>query len=112
MSRLWREHRLLLLAFAAAVALTLFFAGRFVAFTLYWADPAHHEQRIEGWMTAGYIARSWHVPRELVEQAAGLPPQHGPVTLDAFAAESGRPLPEITAAVEAAIAAAKDTAGR
>ena len=43
--RVLRRHPVLSLAFALALGLTLFFAGRFVAQAVYWSDPAHRNQR-------------------------------------------------------------------
>lgn len=58
---LWRHHKLLLLAFSLAAALTLLFAVRMVAFSLYWADPEHQYQPLEGWMTLRYVAHSYQL---------------------------------------------------
>ena len=78
LAHLWREHRLPLLVFVGGAAVALFFAARLVVFTLYWSDPAHRQQTPDGWMTPGYIARSWHVPREDLSRHLGLEP--GPDT--------------------------------
>lgn len=93
LARLWREHRALLLAFSLAAALTLFFAVRFVVFTVYWADPAHRERQPEGWMTPGYIARSWDVSRDDLRAALDLPAEGKPPTLAQIARDRGEPLP-------------------
>lgn len=70
--RLWTERRGLFLAFCAAALITVFFAARGVFFAVYWSDPAHRDQPIEGWMTPGYIAHSWGVSPELVIQTLDL----------------------------------------
>lgn len=108
LGRLWREHRLVLLAFAAAVAVTLFFALRTAVFWIYWSDPARRDLAIEGWMTPGYVARSWRVEGAVIAEALGLGPgeAHGR-TLGEIAAARGVPLAELEAAVAAAIAAAR-----
>ncbi|WP_343082071.1 hypothetical protein [Ostreiculturibacter nitratireducens] len=104
-ARLWRDHRPALVAFVLAVAISLFFAGRFIAFTIYWSDPAHHEIRPEGWMTPGYLARSWDLPRETVAEALGATPQPGkPQTLADIAKERGQSLDEFLAEVAAMLA--------
>ncbi|HCL64663.1 MAG TPA: hypothetical protein DIC56_07435 [Rhizobium sp.] len=102
---LWRHHRLLLMAFVVATALTLFFAARFTFFVLYWSDPAHRDQPLQGWMTIGYIAHSYDVPREALANALGLvPPEKGKrPTLDALARDKGMTAAEFQAEVEAAI---------
>ena len=69
--RLWQNHRLLLLVFLATSAIALFFAVRLVAFFIYWADPAHRDQDIAGWMTPGYVSQSWDVPRNVIEEVLG-----------------------------------------
>lgn len=66
MGRLWREQRVVMVAFVLALALTGFFGGRIVVSALYWANPAHHRQDPEPWMTPGYLARSWQVPSAAV----------------------------------------------
>ena len=59
--RLWQTHRLLLIAFTVAAALTLFFAIRTTAFFIYWSN--HQNVEIEGWMTIGYVAHSYRRPK-------------------------------------------------
>jgi acyl dehydratase len=55
MGRLWKQRPLLVSAFVLACALTLFFGGRLVVQTIYWANPAHHNQQVQGWMTVGSV---------------------------------------------------------
>lgn len=102
LARLWRDHRLALLAFVAAGLLTLAFAVRFLAFTLYWSDPDNLARHPEGWMTPGYVARSWGIPREALRTALALPAGSGtPPTLAQIARDRGQPLAEFLAEVEA-----------
>ena len=105
MFRLWRRRPILVSAFLLATALTLFFGFRFVRYTLYWSDPAHHEEVVQGWMTVGYIGKSWHLDPLEIDRLAGLPvPEHGhPLTLRQIAAMRSEPLDMVIAAVEAAI---------
>jgi hypothetical protein len=107
--RAWRAAPFLTLAFAGALVLTIWFAGRFVAQAVYWSDPAHLDQPIAGWMTPGYVARSWDVPPEVVAPALSLPPpgqgDRRPPPLQALARERGVPLNDLIAALEAVIAA-------
>jgi len=108
LSYLWHYHRPALIALAAALAIALFFAVRLTVFTIYWSDPAHHEQPLAGWMTPGYVARSWDVPPEVIR--AALPARSGTdthPTLAQIAEAEGLPLPELIAALEAAIDAAR-----
>lgn len=66
-----KRHPILTALFAISVALTLYFGARLVLHTIYWADPAHQDQTIAGWMTPGYVAHSWNVPPILVGEALG-----------------------------------------
>ena len=106
LAHLWREHRLPLLVFVGGAAVALFFAARLVVFTLYWSDPAHRQQTPDGWMTPGYIARSWHVPREDLSRHLGLEP--GPdthLTLAEIAGARGIPVETLLNEVAAFLAA-------
>ena len=101
-----RRRPLLFAGFALALALTLFFAVRLVVFTLLWSDPAMRNQPIEAWMTPGYIAHSWHVPREVIVEALGRPdPESRGLTLAEIAEARGATEAELVAALDAAIAA-------
>ncbi|MEZ5779431.1 MAG: hypothetical protein R3E44_13810 [Paracoccaceae bacterium] len=104
LAHLWRDHRIAFLAFLAAATVSLFFAGRLIVFTVYWSDPAHRDQRPAGWMTPGYIARSWHVPRDDLGRELGLAPAPGKAqTLADIARARGQPLAEVIADIEAAL---------
>lgn len=63
---LWRRHRFLFVGFVAAIVVTVFFAVRLLFFTVYWADPTHRGQRLEEWMTPGFVAHSYDLPPEVV----------------------------------------------
>ena len=69
---LWRRHRFLFLAFVAAVVVTVFFAGRLLFFSVYWADPAHRGQPVEGWMTSRYVAHSYDLSHEVIREVLEL----------------------------------------
>mgnify|MGYP006440837923 CR=1 FL=1 len=71
-SSLWRRHRFLFLAFITALVVTLFFAARLLVATVYWADPDHHDQPLEGWMTPRYVAHSYDLPSGMVHDILGL----------------------------------------
>jgi hypothetical protein len=105
---LWRKHPYLVAAFALALALTLFFAGRFVVQVAYWSDPAHRNQTVQGWMTVGYVGRSWGLDPREIDDIAGLPrPEGHPKPLVEIAAERGVPVTDLIAEVEAAIVTLK-----
>ena len=104
-----RTAPLLTAAFALALCATLWFGGRATLSALYWADPAHRDQQIEGWMTPGYVGRSWGVPPEVTAAALGLTlPREGgrrPPPLEVIARDRGVPLAQLIAELETAIAA-------
>ena len=107
---LWAHHRAAVIAMVLALGVALFFAVRLTVFTIYWADPAHRDQPIEGWMTPGYVARSHDVDQAVIRAAlpdlpaAGTPARQ---TLAQIAADADIPLPMLIAALTAAIAAAR-----
>lgn len=105
--KVWNAAPLATLLLAAALLASAFFGTRAVLFTVYWADPARREQQIAPWMTPGYIAHSWQVPREVVFDAlrAPVPPPRGPMNLEELAALNGVSVDELIAEAEAAIAA-------
>ena len=71
--KLWATNRLLLMGFTAAFAITLFFGIRVISSAIYWNDPAHRNQTIEGWMTIRYVANSWQVPPKVIVECTGQP---------------------------------------
>lgn len=104
MKTILRRHPFLSAAFAVALALTLFFAGQFAVRVIYWSNPAHHNQQVEGWMTVGYIGKSWGLDPREIDAEAGLPlPEGHPLTLQQIATARGVPVEEIIAEVQAAI---------
>ena len=114
--RLWREQRLVLIAFVVAAGLALFFGGRIVARAIYWSNPAHQRQEPAPWMTPGYIARSWHLHVEEIDAILGIQNgpelvREGPPTLERIAAVLGVPVSELidrlTKGLPAAAAATK-----
>lgn len=105
----WARAPWLLTAFALAVALTLFFGTRMIMGAIYWADPRHTNQAIEGWMSPGYVAMSWSVPRELMIEVLAQEPGGGrPPRLEDIAAARGVPLATLVAEIEAAIQTHRD----
>ena len=71
---LWQNHKLLLLAFTLAAAVTVMFAIRMVVFSLYWGNPDHQNQALEGWMTPRYVAFSYGLDAAELEQVLGIDP--------------------------------------
>lgn len=102
----FKRHPWLVSGVVIAFAVTLFFIVRMVAFAIYWSDPAHRDQRVQGWMTPGYVAKSWGVPREDIRDLfEGLSLPMVPQPIGKIADENDITLDELTAQIEAAIAA-------
>lgn len=103
----WAERRGLVLAVLFAGLLTLVFAIRFWVHLGDWR--AHEAEPLAGWMTLGYVARTQDVDRAALEAALGLEGvQVGRMSLASIATLQGRPLADVEADVEAALAAARD----
>lgn len=102
---LWSRHRLLLLGFVAALALTLFFGIKAALFALYWNDPAHRNQTIQDWMTVRYVANSWRVPPDVIIDALSSPPEQNgrPVRIQDIAAAEGLTIQELREVLDRAI---------
>ncbi|WP_368188158.1 hypothetical protein [Aestuariibius sp. HNIBRBA575] len=66
LKRLWAQNKLLVIAFLISASVMVFFGAQTTARWIYWNDPAHQNQTIEGWMTLGYVANSWQVPRPVI----------------------------------------------
>lgn len=102
------KPRWLIAGFALALVLTGFFAVRFVASMVYWADPAHLDQQVQGWMTPRYVARSWGVPPDVVAKALEL--EKGTLagkrlTMERISEQKGIPLEALeTGLIEAMLA--------
>ncbi len=104
--RIWKAAPIATVILGGALLVGAFFAVRLVAFTIYWSDPAHRNQAIEPWMTPGYVAHSWGIPREALFQAIDLPPRPGhPQSIEELAAERGVSVSDLEAQVMAAIEA-------
>jgi len=66
-------------------------------------------ESIRPWMSIPYIARSRHVPAEGLYKSLGLPPnRHDRRPLGRIARQQGRPLDELIARIETAIAHARE----
>lgn len=101
---LWHTHRLALCAFAVALCALGYFGVKTIAAAVYWMDPAHQDQPLAPWMTPRYVAQSYGLPRDTIEEIFQLergvdPPR---LRLDRLALEKGLTLEEFQARVEAA----------
>ncbi len=109
---IWRRHRLLAAATALATLATLVFLTRFIVQVAYW--ETHRDAQLQGWMTVGYVARSYQVDREVLLRAVDVEPgkeDRPRLTLGDLAARRGEPLAAIEADLRAAIAAERSEPG-
>ena len=103
--RLWQTNRIALLAFMLVSGLALFFAVRFTMSVIYWNDPRHLNQPLEGWMTIGYIAQSYGVPPEkLAEELGFTRRKQGGRPLDKIAVQRGMTSQELQQQITAVLA--------
>lgn len=108
LKRLWRTAPWPTAVLALSVVVAAIFAVRLIAHSVYWNDPRHHAQDVEGWMTPGYIARSWDMPRKAFMEAIDVPqkPKDGkPYTLSQLAEMQGVPEAELIAQAQATVEA-------
>ena len=103
----WRQW-LVLFAFVLVVGVTGLFTVRTIRRAIYW--HYHQDEPIRPWMSLGYIAHSYRVPRWVLEQALGLPatpgkPDRRPIR--EIAREQHRPVDEVIAILQEAIVHAR-----
>lgn len=101
----WRRRPIITTAFLIATVFTIMFAVRSATMMIYWSDPDHRDQTIEGWMTPRYVARSWNLPADIMVGAIGgdqMPDPRRP--LHEIAAEQGIALQELTTRITNAAA--------
>ena len=105
--RFWAAAPVATALLALALAATLLFGARSA---LFWANRHERiarEQPVAAWMTPGFVAHSWHLPRDVVIEALALEPRTKPPreTLADLAATRGVPVEDLIAALDAASAA-------
>ncbi len=106
LKRIWAAAPVATIILAVALGLSVFFGVRTTASWIYWNDPTHIDQPIEGWMTPRYVAMSWDVPRDVMMDALRIGKSgEGPPNLERLAEARGIPLETLIAEIEAAIAA-------
>ena len=66
----WRQS-MVAVAFLLSLSVAIFFVVRAVRPLIYW--HYHQDEPIRGWMTMGYVAHSYRVPRHVLHSALGLP---------------------------------------
>jgi hypothetical protein len=104
--RMWAAAPVATVVLVVALMASTFFGVRTVSNWVYWNDPAHIDQPIAGWMTPGYVAHSWDIPRPVMIEALALG-EDDPKgrNLKRLAEAQGIPLDELIARIEAAIMA-------
>lgn len=108
MRALDRRQWALVVTFVVVLTVTCLFLVRAVRPAIYW--HRHQDEPIRAWMTVGYVAHSYHIPRHVLYQELGLPVQpqdRRPLTR--IAQELHRPLGDVIAALQAAIARSRAT---
>ena len=66
------------------------------------------DEEIRGWMTIGYIAHSYHVPPQIIQQALGLPESPFDMRpLQGIAKAQNRTMKELNASLQEAISGAR-----
>ena len=98
----WQQW-LVALLFLLVLGFTGLYAVRTTRHAIYW--HYHQDEQIHGWMTVGYVAHSYRVPRQILYQSLGLPPQfHDKRPLRNIAKSQNRSMNEIRAILQDAIA--------
>ncbi len=67
--QLWARHRIASIGLLLALVLTAGFGTRMVVATLFWSDPSHWQEEPAGWMTIGFISKSWRIPPDVLIDA-------------------------------------------
>lgn len=97
----WQQW-LLVALFLLVIGFTGLHTVRAVRSAIYWSH--HRNEPLHGWMTVGYVAHSYRVPRHVLYQALGLPErQRDRRTLRRIAKEQNKSVDEIKAILQNAI---------
>lgn len=99
---LFRRHRLATALLAVVLLVGVWLGVRLASDMLYFADPAHREQTLAGWMTPRYVAKSWDLPPDIVAEVLDLPRDHRRITIDELAARTGTTIAQLQARIAAA----------
>lgn len=102
LAALWRENRLLVLAFLVALSLAVFFGLGAIRHAR--GFDVAKDQPVKAWMTPRYISHSWHLPRGMMIETLQIERDRGRVTLERIAEEQGVPVETLIDRIEAAIA--------
>ncbi len=101
---MWRQHRVLLLAFIVSALFAALMLLRLTVLIVYFSH--NRDAELLGWMPLGYISHSYNVDTDILAKAVGLPASAPMRTsLDKIAAMQGRPLADVERDILAAIKA-------
>jgi hypothetical protein len=102
----WRQW-LVVALFVVALGATVVHTTRTVRRAAYWRE--HRDEPINGWMTVGYVAHSYHVPAHVLYSALNLPQTkpHDRRPLREIAREQGRSMNDVRAILQDAITHAR-----
>lgn len=103
---LWQHNRIALIAFALALMVAGGFAVNLTVAAIYWS--AHREEAVQGWMTLGYVERSWGLPMRSLAVPLDMPKpspdaRGRPKTIAVHAAERGLTTAEFIGQIYSAI---------
>lgn len=101
--RIWTAAPIASVMLALAVMASIYFGVRSAIHPM----RAEREQSVAAWMTPRFIARSWSVPPDVIQNALDIPKPRpkGPINLTQLAELRGVPVEQIIAEAEAAVAA-------
>lgn len=104
--RAWSAAPVATVILVVALLAAGFLGVRSTVHAIRFGDPQLRVQAIEPWMTPGYLARAWDIPRAEVIAALGIPDPapDGPIDLRELAALRGVPLAQVIAEAEALVA--------
>lgn len=104
LKHLWAQHRLAFAAFVIALAALGYFSVKTTASMIYWMDPAHREQPLADWMTPRYVAQSYDLPRDIIEEVFFIERGDEPrrIRLSDIAAENNMTMDQMQARIDAA----------
>lgn len=98
----FRKHPIATVLLLLCLGGATVFAVRFTREAIYFSDPAHQRQDLEGWMSPRYVGKSWDLPPGEIVRIMELEPDHRQRTLDDVTAHLGISMEALQQRVEAA----------
>ena len=85
----------------------IWFVGSFLLALIYFNDPRHQDEALKGWMTPRYVARSYDLPRDVMEEVFFIERGKAPprMQLGEIADKNGLSLQDLQVRLDAANAA-------